>query len=124
MAGYWVASVPSNARGRIDKEALKKILDKDAALVMVTCPNTLGLFEDEILEIADIVHGAGALLYMDGANFNALVGLVEPAKLGFDIMHLNLHKTFSVPHGGGGSRGPHRVLRLAGLAAGDGAGRD
>ena len=102
LAGYSVISVPSNKRGRIDKDALKKALGGDVSLVMITCPNTLGLFEDQILEVAQMVHDCGALLYMDGANFNALVGLVEPAKLGFDIMHLNLHKTFSVPHGGGG----------------------
>ncbi|MBI2915694.1 MAG: aminomethyl-transferring glycine dehydrogenase subunit GcvPB [Elusimicrobia bacterium] len=102
LAGYSVIPVPSNKRGRIDKDALRKSLNKDVALVMITCPNTLGLFEDEIQEIAEIVHDCGALLYMDGANFNALVALAEPAKLGFDMMHLNLHKTFSVPHGGGG----------------------
>ncbi len=102
IAGFSVVSVASNKRGRVDKEALKKLMNPQVALVMVTCPNTLGLFEDEIQEISRIVHEAGALLYMDGANFNALVGLIQPAKLGFDIMHLNLHKTFSVPHGGGG----------------------
>jgi glycine dehydrogenase subunit 2 len=115
LAGYSVVSVPSNAKGRVDREALRKIMGPDVALVMITCPNTLGLFEDEIVQIADLVHEHGALLYMDGANFNALVGLVEPAKLGFDIMHLNLHKTFSVPHGGGGpGAGPVGVTeRLA-----------
>lgn len=113
IAGYSVQSVPSNKRGRINKDALKVALGKDVSLVMITCPNTLGLFEDEILEVSEIVHKAGALLYMDGANFNALVGLAEPAKLGFDIMHLNLHKTFSVPHGGGGpGAGPVGVKKF------------
>ncbi len=102
LCGYSVVNVPSNKRGRIDKSALLAQLGKDVALVMITCPNTLGLFEDEILEISKMVHDSGALLYMDGANFNALVAQVEPAALGFDMMHLNLHKTFSVPHGGGG----------------------
>ncbi len=102
IAGFSVVSVPSNARGRVDKAALQKALGPDVAFVMITCPNTLGLFEDDIQEISRMVHAAGALLYMDGANFNALVGLAEPAKLGFDMMHINLHKTFSVPHGGGG----------------------
>lgn len=113
LAGYTVISVPSNERGRIDKTALDQALGNDTALVMITCPNTLGLFEDEIQEIAEVVHRHGALLYMDGANFNALVGLVEPAKLGFDMMHLNLHKTFSVPHGGGGpGAGPVGVKKF------------
>lgn len=102
LAGYSVVSVPSNEKGRITKEALEKVLDHATALVMITCPNTLGLFENEILEISELVHKKGALLYMDGANFNALVGLAEPAKMGFDIMHINVHKTFAVPHGGGG----------------------
>ena len=102
LAGFSVVSIPSNDRGRINKDALQKALSPDVAFVMITCPNTIGLFEDDIQEIAEMVHKAGALLYMDGANFNALVGLVEPAKLGFDVMHINLHKTFSVPHGGGG----------------------
>jgi len=113
LAGYTVASVPSNKRGRIDKTALKEALSPDVAMVMITCPNTLGLFEDEILEVAELVHNAGALLYMDGANFNALAGLAKPAKMGFDIMHLNLHKTFSVPHGGGGpGAGPVGVKKF------------
>lgn len=113
LAGFSVLSVPSNKRGRVDVDVLRKILNSDVAMVMVTCPNTLGLFEDEILEIADLVHEKGALLYMDGANFNALVGLVEPSKLGFDLMHLNLHKTFSVPHGGGGpGAGPLGVKKF------------
>jgi len=113
LANYNVVSVPSTKSGRIDKGALGKMLGPDIALVMITCPNTLGLFEDEIIEISKMVHEAGALVYMDGANFNALVGLVEPAKMGFDMMHLNLHKTFSVPHGGGGpGAGPLGVVKF------------
>lgn len=113
IAGFSVQSVQSNSRGRVDIDALKKILGPDVALVMITCPNTLGLFEDEIVKVAEIVHACGALLYMDGANFNALIGLAEPAKLGFDLMHLNLHKTFSVPHGGGGpGAGPLGVKKF------------
>ncbi len=102
MAGYESVPVLSDARGRIDLEALKRELTPDVAALMVTNPNTLGLFEDRIGEIADAVHRAGALLYMDGANMNALVGLARPGDMGFDIVHLNLHKTFSTPHGGGG----------------------
>lgn len=113
LAGFSVVSVPSNKKGRVDKEALRKVLGPDVAFVMITCPNTIGLFEDEIEEISKMVHDAGALLYMDGANFNALVGLAEPAKLGFDVMHINLHKTFSVPHGGGGpGAGPLGVKKF------------
>lgn len=102
LGGFEVVTVKSNKRGRIDIEALEKTLDKTTALFMVTLPNTLGLFEEDILEVSRVVHKAGALLYMDGANMNALMGLVKPGDLGFDLMHLNLHKTFSVPHGGGG----------------------
>ena len=111
MAGYEPLPVPSDARGRIDLEALRRELSPDVAALMVTNPNTLGLFEDRIDEIADAVHEAGALLYMDGANMNALVGLARPGDMGFDIVHLNLHKTFSTPHGGGGpGSGPVAVV--------------
>jgi len=102
MAGLAVRTVPSDARGLVDLDALAAALGPGTAAVMLTNPNTLGLFEADILRIAELVHGAGALLYMDGANMNALVGRVRPADLGFDVMHLNLHKTFSTPHGGGG----------------------
>jgi glycine dehydrogenase subunit 2 len=102
MAGFEVVSIPSNASGRIDLEALKALLDKDVAMLMVTNPNTCGLFENEIDEVAKAVHAVGALLYMDGANLNSLVGLAKPGEMGFDILHINLHKTFSTPHGGGG----------------------
>ena len=92
MAGY----------GCVDKEALQKVLSDKTAVVMLTVPNTVGLFEKDICEIAKMVHAAGALLYMDGANFNALMGVAKPASFGIDMMHLNLHKSFAAPHGGGG----------------------
>ncbi|MGH7059266.1 MAG: aminomethyl-transferring glycine dehydrogenase subunit GcvPB, partial [Stellaceae bacterium] len=100
--GYAVDPVPANARGRVDRVALEQKLGSDVAALMLTNPNTCGLFEDEIVEIAAAVHKAGAFFYCDGANFNAIVGRVRPADLGIDCMHLNLHKTFSTPHGGGG----------------------
>jgi glycine dehydrogenase subunit 2 len=100
--GYAIENIPNNARGRVDLAALKARLDGDVAALMLTNPNTCGLFEDEILEIAAAVHAAGALFYCDGANFNAIVGRLRPADLGIDALHLNLHKTFSTPHGGGG----------------------
>jgi glycine dehydrogenase subunit 2 len=102
MCGYQTKSIPSNPSGRLDLEALKSMLSNEVAAVMLTNPNTCGLFEREILEISEAVHNYGALLYCDGANFNAIVGKVRPADLDIDIMHLNLHKTFSTPHGGGG----------------------
>lgn len=102
LGGFEVVTIKSKSNGRIDLAALKNALDEHTAMFMVTLPNTLGLFEEEILEISRLVHKAGALLYMDGANMNALMGIVKPGDLGFDLMHLNLHKTFSVPHGGGG----------------------
>src|SRR5438132_7120556 len=100
--GYTIESIPANERGRVDLAALKAKLGPDVAALMLTNPNTCGLFEDEILDIAAAVHAAGAFFYCDGANFNAIVGRVRPADLGIDCMHLNLHKTFSTPHGGGG----------------------
>ncbi len=102
MAGYEVINIKSAPNGCVDKEALQAALSEKTAVVMLTVPNTVGLFEPDIREIADMVHNAGALLYMDGANFNALIGLAKPADFGVDIMHLNLHKTFAAPHGGGG----------------------
>jgi glycine cleavage system P protein (glycine dehydrogenase) subunit 2 len=102
LGGFSVATIESNQNGRVDLDVLKKHLSDKTALVMLTVPNTLGLFENEICEISKAVHEAGALLYMDGANFNALIGLVKPGDFGIDIMHLNLHKTFATPHGGGG----------------------
>jgi glycine dehydrogenase subunit 2 len=100
--GYEIDAVAANARGRVDLAAVKAKLGDDVAGIMLTNPNTCGLFEDEILEIADAVHEVGAYFYCDGANFNAIVGKVRPGDLGIDAMHLNLHKTFSTPHGGGG----------------------
>lgn len=105
LAGFEVVEIPSNARGNVDIEGLKKALGPDVAGIMLTNPNTLGLFEEEIQEIAKLVHEAGGLLYYDGANLNAIMGLVRPGDMGFDVCHLNLHKTFSTPHGGGGPGG-------------------
>jgi glycine dehydrogenase subunit 2 len=102
IAGYKVVSVPSNDRGLVDLNALRAALDAETAGVMMTCPNTLGLFEEEIEEIARLVHDVGGLMYYDGANMNAIVGKCRPGDLGFDIVHLNLHKTFGTPHGSGG----------------------
>ena len=102
LLGYEVVEIKSNTRGRVDLENLRRLLGPDTACLMLTNPNTLGLFEEEILEITELVHKAGGLLYYDGANFNALLGIARPGDMGFDIVHLNLHKTFSTPHGGGG----------------------
>ncbi|MCE5231003.1 aminomethyl-transferring glycine dehydrogenase subunit GcvPB [bacterium] len=102
MAGFDVRSVASTPEGLIDLEALKAALDNDVAALMLTNPNTCGLFERNIIEAAKIVHDAGALLYYDGANLNAIVGRARPGDMGFDVVHLNLHKSFSTPHGGGG----------------------
>ncbi len=102
LFGYHVVELKSNARGRVDLQVLKDHLDDETACLMLTNPNTLGLFEEEIQEITKAVHEKGALLYYDGANLNALLGIARPGDMGFDIVHLNLHKTFSTPHGGGG----------------------
>ena len=102
VCGLEVVQVKSLENGRIDVEALKTLLGPDIAGIMMTNPNTLGLFETQIKTIAELVHQAGGLLYYDGANMNPLMGVVRPGDMGFDIMHLNLHKTFSTPHGGGG----------------------
>ncbi len=102
VSGYDLVQVKSNNKGLIDVDDLKKKLNKDVAGFMVTNPNTLGLFEKDIKQIASLMHDIGALLYMDGANLNALLGIVRPGDIGFDIVHFNLHKTFSTPHGGGG----------------------
>jgi len=100
--GYNIVTVKSNSFGEIDLEDLTSKTNEEVAALMLTLPNTLGLFERKILEIAEILHRYGALLYMDGANMNALLGIVKPGEMGVDILHLNLHKTFSTPHGGGG----------------------
>jgi glycine dehydrogenase subunit 2 len=102
LGGFEVVTVSSNDRGLVDLEQLRSVLDEDVAGIMLTNPNTLGLFEEEITEIAAAVHDVGGLLYYDGANLNAIVGTVRPGDMGFDIVHLNLHKTFATPHGGGG----------------------
>jgi glycine dehydrogenase subunit 2 len=102
FAGYRVENIPANAAGRVDLEALKARLGPDVAAVMITNPNTCGLFEPDMIAISEAVHAAGAFVYCDGANFNAIVGKVRPGDLGIDAMHINLHKTFSTPHGGGG----------------------
>ena len=102
FAGYQVEDIPANAAGRVDLDALKARLGPDVAAVMITNPNTCGLFEPDMKAISDAVHDAGAFVYCDGANFNAIVGRVRPGDLGIDAMHINLHKTFSTPHGGGG----------------------
>jgi glycine dehydrogenase subunit 2 len=102
FCGYEVEDIPATERGRVDLAALKARLGPDVAAVMITNPNTCGLFEPEMIEISEAVHAAGAYVYCDGANFNAIVGKVRPGDLGVDAMHINLHKTFSTPHGGGG----------------------
>ncbi len=102
MAGYEVVTLKSNEQGRMDPAALEAALDEDVAGVMLTNPNTLGKFESEIETIVRLVHDVGGLMYMDGANLNALMGITRPGDMGYDIVHLNLHKTFSTPHGGGG----------------------
>ena len=102
FAGYKVEDIPATAGGRVDLDALKARLGPDVAAVMITNPNTCGLFEPEMKAISDAVHAVGAFVYCDGANFNAIVGRVRPGDLGVDAMHINLHKTFSTPHGGGG----------------------
>ncbi len=102
LCGYEVQNLKSNALGMVDLEELAKAVDEDTAALMLTNPSTIGVFESEIHKIAEILHAKGALLYMDGANMNALVGKARPGDFGVDVMHLNLHKTFSTPHGGGG----------------------
>ena len=103
MCGFKVISLPSDERGRVSVEEIKKVLGPDTAVCMMTNPNTLGLFEDHIHEIAAAVHEVGGLMYYDGANANAIMGNVRPGDMGFDLMHLNTHKTFTIPHGGGGA---------------------
>ncbi|MEC5422272.1 aminomethyl-transferring glycine dehydrogenase subunit GcvPB [Virgibacillus sp. C22-A2] len=102
VAGFEAVTVKSNEKGLVDLEDLKRVVGKDTAALMLTNPNTLGLFETEIMEMAKIVHGAGGKLYYDGANLNAIMGYTRPGDMGFDAVHLNLHKTFTGPHGGGG----------------------
>jgi glycine dehydrogenase subunit 2 len=112
MSGFEVVPVPSDARGNVDLEALKAVCDDTVAGLMLTNPNTLGLFDENVLEVVKIVHQAGGLVYGDGANLNALLGIARPGDLGIDVMHFNLHKTFSTPHGGGGpGSGPVGVAK-------------
>lgn len=111
MCGFEIVEIKSNERGQVDLEELKKALNDDVAALMMTNPNTLGIFEENITSISKLVHEAGALLYYDGANLNAIMGKSKPAIMGFDIVHINLHKTFSTPHGGGGpGAGPVGVV--------------
>jgi glycine dehydrogenase subunit 2 len=105
IAGYAVENIRSNDRGMIDLEQLSRQVDEDVAALMVTNPNTLGVFEENIMCAGEILHSKGAMVYMDGANMNALVGIARPGDFGVDVMHINLHKTFSTPHGGGGPGG-------------------
>jgi glycine dehydrogenase subunit 2 len=110
-AGFETIEVKSNARGNVDIDELARLMDESVAGIMLTNPNTLGLFEEDIAAIADIVHGRGGLLYYDGANLNAIMGIARPGDMGFDVVHLNLHKTFATPHGGGGpGAGPIGVV--------------
>lgn len=102
LCGFDVVPVKSNDKGQVDIEALKELLDSDVAAIMMTNPNTLGIYEENVLEISKLMHENGSLLYYDGANFNAIMGHTNPKLMGFDVVHLNLHKTFSTPHGGGG----------------------
>ena len=102
LCGFDVVPVASDSKGQVDINALKALLDKDVAAIMMTNPNTLGIFEENVLEISKLMHDNGSLLYYDGANFNAIMGYTNPKLMGFDVVHLNLHKTFATPHGGGG----------------------
>jgi glycine dehydrogenase subunit 2 len=112
MAGFQLVTIKSNEKGMVDLEDLQKHLNDETAGLMMTNPNTLGLFEENILKISELVHQAGGLLYYDGANANATLGIAKPAEMGFDICHLNLHKTFATPHGGGGpGAGPVGVIK-------------
>ena len=111
MCGFECVEIKSNEKGQVDIDELKTVLDKDVAAIMMTNPNTLGLFEENILEISKIMHENGSLLYYDGANFNAIMGYTNPKLMGFDVVHINLHKTFATPHGGGGpGAGPIGVV--------------
>lgn len=111
MCGFEIVSVKSNDKGQVDVDALKELLTPEVAAIMMTNPNTLGIFEEKVLEISKLMHDNGSLLYYDGANFNAIMGHSTPKLMGFDVVHLNLHKTFATPHGGGGpGAGPVGVV--------------
>ena len=110
MCGYEIIEIPSLENGQLDLDALRAVVGDDTAAMMITNPSTLGIFEPEIAEAAEIVHKAGGQMYYDGANFNAILGKTNPGLMGFDAVHYNLHKTFSQPHGGGGpGAGPSGV---------------
>ena len=114
ISGYTVETIPSNSEGTTDLDKLREMMNEDVAALMLTNPNTLGKFEQNIEEVCRIVHDRGGFVYMDGANMNALVGVAKPSSFGIDVMHLNLHKTFSTPHGGGGpGAGPVAVTEGA-----------
>ncbi len=102
MCGFDIIEIKSNEKGQVDLDALKAVLDESVAAIMMTNPNTLGIFEENVLEISKLMHDNGSLLYYDGANFNAIMGYTNPKLMGFDVVHLNLHKTMATPHGGGG----------------------
>jgi glycine dehydrogenase subunit 2 len=113
ISGYVVENIPSNSRGTVDLDHLKKVVDDQVAAIMMTNPNTLGVFESEIAEVAEVMHSHGALVYMDGANLNAMMGITRPGDFGIDVLHINLHKTFTTPHGGGGpGSGPVGVKKI------------
>ncbi len=113
FSGFRPLTLPSNDRGLVDVKKLTELMTKDVAGLMLTNPNTLGLFEKDVMQITDIVHGKGGLVYLDGANLNALLGITRPGDMGFDAVHFNLHKTFSTPHGGGGpGAGPVAVVKV------------
>jgi glycine dehydrogenase subunit 2 len=113
ISGYVVETIPSNKAGTVDIERLRQVVNEDVAAIMMTNPNTLGVFESEIAEIAELLHSNGALVYMDGANLNAMMGMTRPGDFGIDVLHINLHKTFTTPHGGGGpGAGPVAVKKI------------
>jgi glycine cleavage system P protein (glycine dehydrogenase) subunit 2 len=113
IAGYVVETVPSNKKGTVDLDRLGHLVNENVAAIMITNPNTLGIFENEIAEVAELLHSRGALVYMDGANLNAMMGITRPGDFGVDVLHINLHKTFTTPHGGGGpGAGPVAVRKI------------
>lgn len=113
ISGYTVQQIPSNSKGTVDLDGLRNAMSSDVAAIMITNPNTLGIFEREIAAIAEILHSYGALVYMDGANMNAMMGMTRPGDFGVDVLHINLHKTFTTPHGGGGpGAGPVAIKNI------------
>ena len=113
ISGYVVENIPSNKRGTVDLDYLRNVINEDVAAIMITNPNTLGIFEDQIAEITELLHSHGALVYMDGANLNTMLGITRPGDFGIDVLHINLHKTFTTPHGGGGpGSGPIAVKKI------------